>query len=555
MSQRSEEQSLVIQANQYIAQGYTAEQAYDMAGLSTAEGVEAIAGIDGGNDYFEVTKIEYPDEEAARTATVVTIDPTITTTTDGAGNITTEVIPGSTTTIPAGEDDFAAPISPPTDATLSNTEVSVTVTGGGTTENRGSITVETAESTALREEEAALERERVRLKAEKRAVLESQGLSPAEVNSALIRDSELNAAGRAVTAKGAEADRATTSIPQPTVYKDRFGNVITTDEYNALPDDQKKNIIATSSDGIVSSDDPAAAVVDDDPFNENEDLDEDAIADFEAAEEAAEEAAFNAAIAEEAANNAISQEEANKENDWRVRLHLAPSADYLYRSANPGILKPLADTEGLIFPYTPTIAVQYNADYENYDLVHSNYRGYFYKGSQVQNILVTATFTANDLEEANYLLAALHFLRSATKMFYGKDKKRGMPPPVVFLTGLGEFQFNNHPCAVTMMNYNLPNDVDYIPCGNPAGIQPTPPPPSNPTDPSLRLGTQVDIGGTVPVKKNNNGEDDTYSKATYVPTKIDISFTMIPIQTREQVSNEFSLEEYASGSLLKKGFW
>jgi len=247
---------------------------------------------------------------------------------------------------------------------------------------------------------------------------------------------------------------------------------------------------------------------------------------------------------------------ADKENDWRVRLHLAPSADYLYASKDPGILAPLMETNGLIFPYTPQIAIQYNADYENYDLVHSNYRGYFYKGSQVQNILVTATFTANDAQEANYMLAAMHFLRSATKMFYGQDIERGMPPPVVFLTGLGEYQFDGHPCAVTMMNYNLPNDVDYISCGKPSGVKPLPTPRDNlsPSIPSTRLeAANLEKGAREEVVER--AETDTYLKATYVPTKIDFNFTMIPIQTRDQVSKEFSLKDYASGKLLKKGFW
>jgi hypothetical protein len=42
---------------------------------------------------------------------------------------------------------------------------------------------------------------------------------------------------------------------------------------------------------------------------------------------------------------------------------------------------------------------------------------------------------------------------------------------------------------------------------------------------------------------------------TYVPTKIDIQLTLLPVQSREQVSKEFSLKNYANGNLLKGGFW
>lgn len=42
--------------------------------------------------------------------------------------------------------------------------------------------------------------------------------------------------------------------------------------------------------------------------------------------------------------------------------------------------------------------------------------------------------------------------------------------------------------------------------------------------------------------------------STYVPTKMEISITLLPMQTREQVSKQFSLENFANGNLLK-GFW
>ncbi len=50
---------------------------------------------------------------------------------------------------------------------------------------------------------------------------------------------------------------------------------------------------------------------------------------------------------------------------------------------------------------------------------------------------------------------------------------------------------------------------------------------------------------------------------TYVPTKLDITLTLLPMQTRSQVTNQFSLQQYATGALLggspgtsgKGGFW
>jgi hypothetical protein len=153
--------------------------------------------------------------------------------------------------------------------------------------------------------------------------------------------------------------------------------------------------------------------------------------------------------------------------DWRVRLSLADNSNYLYNVASSGdnILDPLRPSNGVIFPYTPQISTSYKANYSPYDLTHSNYRGYFYQNSYTDNVTITATFTAQNTVEANYLLAVIHFFRSVTKMFYGQSQNLGSPPPMCFLTGLGEYQFNKHPVLVTNFNYNLPADVDYIRAG------------------------------------------------------------------------------------------
>jgi hypothetical protein len=42
---------------------------------------------------------------------------------------------------------------------------------------------------------------------------------------------------------------------------------------------------------------------------------------------------------------------------------------------------------------------------------------------------------------------------------------------------------------------------------------------------------------------------------TYVPTKMDISITLLPVNTRQQVSQQFSLKQFANGNLQRGGFW
>jgi hypothetical protein len=287
-----------------------------------------------------------------------------------------------------------------------------------------------------------------------------------------------------------------------------------------------------------------------------------------AAVAAAAQAAQEAQLKQQAAVQAEFQSPGN--NDWRVKLKLAPNATYLYKDTDvkDSILAPLAASNGVVFPYMPTIQTSYNAEYDSTDLTHSNYRGQFYKSSFVGDIQITGVFTAQDTAEANYLLAVIHFFRSVTKMFYGaRDPLRGAPPPLVYLIGLGQYQFNDQPCVVKSFNYSMPNDCDYIR--------------TKPNNYNVNLGnrqTKTNTGPSNPIaavidRLRNAGLKkgalpnvpsqsllDTQSvynidNSTYVPTKCEVSITLMPIQTRDQQSKLFNMQDYASGKLLKGGFW
>jgi LysM repeat protein len=250
---------------------------------------------------------------------------------------------------------------------------------------------------------------------------------------------------------------------------------------------------------------------------------------------------------------ASAQDQANFEafEDWRVRLSLAPDANYLYRADEPGILSPLAATNGVIFPYTPLISVNYAASYDQSTITHSNYKIYQYQGSSVDTVSITCDFTAQDTFEANYLLATIHFFRAATKMFYGQDQdpKPGTPPPLVYLFGLGGFQFEAHPLAITGFSYSLPNDVDYITTTTSSGGGEFQETYSTNTSASPRLPPGVQPGGTRPAARFDiPGSFDT---PTYVPTKIQLSISCVPIISRNAISNRFSFKDYATGKLLQ----
>ncbi len=261
-------------------------------------------------------------------------------------------------------------------------------------------------------------------------------------------------------------------------------------------------------------------------------------------------------------------------DDWRVKLTLGPNSDYLYKvdQTQVGILRPIWATNGVIFPYTPTIQTAYRASYEQYDLTHSNFRGVFYKSSRVDDIQIKAKFTAQDTYEANYLLAVIHFFRSVTKMFYGQDTQRGTPPPLVYLQGYGEYQFNRHPCLVSSFTYTLPSEVDYIRALGPNNYGQSLLTRRNVSTAPF-LGQQLSglrrllnaLPGGLP--KGAQPEEkqpapppldqfiNNTAQATYVPTSIDIDINLIPVQTRKQMSTQFSLKKFANGDLIKGGYW
>lgn len=294
----------------------------------------------------------------------------------------------------------------------------------------------------------------------------------------------------------------------------------------------------------------------------------------ETAAQRAEREAIAAAAAEQAAKQRAQEQAAIQaefqtpaNGDWRVRLRLAPGATYLYKDADNKLLAPLAASDGVVFPYMPSIGTTYTANYDQTDLVHSNYKGYFYRNSAVDAVSITGKFTAQDTFEATYMLAVIHFFRSVTKMFYGQDWQRGAPPPLVFLSGLGEYQFNNHPCVVNSFNYSLPADVDYIrtkPNNYNVDLSSRETKPiSGPFSEILGVVNRLKNAalpkgavrpqpeqGLVTAQSVNNTQN-----STYVPTSIDITITLLPIQTRKQISQGFSVQEFSKGTLLRKGFW
>lgn len=189
------------------------------------------------------------------------------------------------------------------------------------------------------------------------------------------------------------------------------------------------------------------------------------------------------------------------DDDWRVKLSL-PSTLRL-----PAALQSrLVETNGLIFPYTPQIVLSHSASYGQVKPTHSNYPFPAYQNSQPDMIQVSGDFVVENESEGVYWVAAVHYLRSITKMAYGNTSNQGSPPPIVQLNGYGDFVLKNVPCVAVQFTVDLPMDVDYI---------------------------------HVPGSVN-----------TWVPTRSVISVQLQPTYSRRAV-HQFSLDKFTSGAYAK----
>lgn len=214
------------------------------------------------------------------------------------------------------------------------------------------------------------------------------------------------------------------------------------------------------------------------------------------------------------------------DEDWRVRISV-PAQGVFYNDPTNTILAPLRETNGMIFPYTPMIMMSHQASYAASQPTHSNYAQFFYGNSTVDIITITGEFTAQNQEDARYVLAVLTFLRSATKMFWGNDDSlAGTPPPVLRLNGYGDHIFNNVPVVLSNFTFELGADIDYINANIYQNSKLPPPPPNTP----------------------NSGQYADSVHPTRVPTKTAVSISLQPLYSRTQMK-EFGLKEFASGKI------
>lgn len=115
----------------------------------------------------------------------------------------------------------------------------------------------------------------------------------------------------------------------------------------------------------------------------------------------------------------------------------------------------------LEWPTTPKINQTIEVNYSSWELQHTNYQPSAFGNRTTPTITISGPWISRTEEEAINTLNAIHLLRSATSMFYGReDRNKGTPPPIGRLNAHG--LYNNTPVVVKTFQYDYPNDVDYI---------------------------------------------------------------------------------------------
>ena len=234
--------------------------------------------------------------------------------------------------------------------------------------------------------------------------------------------------------------------------------------------------------------------------------------------------------------------------DWRVRLQIpqgSPLEGHFFN--NNALLTPLYDIKGFFFPLTPSMIIQHSANYNALSQTHSNYPFQAYQNSQVDQMNIIGEFPVQNSKDAKYWVATVNFLRTVTKMFFGKDEDfKGNPPPILHLSGYGDHMFDKVPVIVQSFNVELRNDHDYI--STKPGFMP-----KESTSPEWDAELEeLGIADGERQPKGTTWEQLAYEKTsqTWAPTLSTISVGIVPIYSRESLKN-FSLADFANGTLNK----
>jgi hypothetical protein len=207
----------------------------------------------------------------------------------------------------------------------------------------------------------------------------------------------------------------------------------------------------------------------------------------------------------------------------RVRI-AALSPNDVYGPGGPnngGILGILAETGGLVFPYSPQIGFSQAVTYSDLQLVHSDTDYNAYTRTPSVSITVAGKFTVQNAREGRYAMAAIHFFRTVSKSYFGEtdaaNGKAGLPPPVLLFSGYGPYMFQSVRVILKSHSWAYDEGMDTV---------------------TVKITTATDKAG----------------KLVRLPAMFTIQCELMVIQTPQRMRTKFSFDAFAKGDLLSDGW-
>jgi len=198
----------------------------------------------------------------------------------------------------------------------------------------------------------------------------------------------------------------------------------------------------------------------------------------------------------------------------------------------------------LRFQYTPQIEYGNDVKYDAYSLTHTNYQPYAYSRTENPTISLTCKFSAHTKEHFDHSEYAIRFLRTYTKMNYGRtDNQRGQTPRILRFYAHGSPIFNNVPVVISKFSMTFPDDIDYV-----KGV-------FSPDNKLVDATRDVKTPTTEVPKAGADGAPQmTANNEFYLPVFFTINIGLLMQPNIYKAVNEFNLEDFSKGALSSKGY-
>lgn len=209
---------------------------------------------------------------------------------------------------------------------------------------------------------------------------------------------------------------------------------------------------------------------------------------------------------------------------------------------------PVGTLEELRFQYTPQIEYSNDVKYDAYSLTHTNYQPYAYSRTENPVIGLTCKFSAHTKEHFDHCEYAIRFLRTYTKMNYGRtDNQRGQSPRILRFFAHGSPIFNKVPVVISKFSMTFPDDIDYV-----KGVFSPDNKLVDTTRDVKKPTTEVPQAGADGVPEMIITGQKT--KEFYLPVFFTINIGLLMQPNIYKAVNEFNLEDFSKGVLSSKGY-